>query len=137
MPVPIFTPLYRGIIRFCDPRVPARLRPLWEHPAGPKTVFFWGPLQKWCLVIAGLSDTLTRPANKLSPTQSMALAATGFIWARYSVVITPKNYSLCAVNFSVGLSGLFQLGKIAHYRLRGDADEDILDEEAPLSETTY
>ena len=34
------------------------------------------------LVIAGLGD-LARPADKLSPSQSGALAATGAIWARY------------------------------------------------------
>lgn len=27
----------------------------------------------------------------------VALAATGFIWVRYSMVITPVNYSLAAV----------------------------------------
>jgi len=86
-----------------------------NHPAGPKTVFFWAPCMKWCLVAAGLKD-LTRPADKLSVTQNTALMATGFIWVRYSLVITPINYSLAAVNFFVGLSGLSQLGRIAHYR---------------------
>ncbi|KAF9451297.1 UPF0041-domain-containing protein [Macrolepiota fuliginosa MF-IS2] len=86
-----------------------------NHPAGPKTVFFWAPLMKWCLVGAGLKD-LTRPADKLSVSQNLALAATGFIWVRYSLVITPVNYSLAAVNFFVGLSGLSQLGRIAHYQ---------------------
>jgi hypothetical protein len=28
---------------------------------------------------------------------TIALAATGFIWVRYSLVITPVNYSLAAV----------------------------------------
>ncbi|KAF9467279.1 mitochondrial pyruvate carrier [Collybia nuda] len=87
-----------------------------NHPAGPKTVFFWAPLMKWCLVAAGLKD-LTRPAEKLSMSQNAALACTGFIWVRYSFVITPVNYSLAAVNFFVGLSGLSQLGRIAHYRM--------------------
>jgi len=87
-----------------------------NHPAGPKTVFFWAPLMKWCLVAAGVKD-LTRPAEKLSVSQNLALAATGFIWVRYSFVITPVNYSLAAVNFFVGLSGLSQLGRIAHYRM--------------------
>ena len=100
--------------------------------AGPKTVFFWAPLMKWCLVAAGLKD-LSRPADKLSVSQNLgawkschcllriadvcahidvarspygrpcvlsrttALAATGFIWVRYSLVITPINYSLAAV----------------------------------------
>jgi len=87
-----------------------------NHPAGPKTVFFWAPLMKWCLVAAGIKD-LSRPADKLSVSQNLALAGTGFIWVRYSLVIIPVNYSLAAVNFFVGLSGLSQLGRIAHYRM--------------------
>ncbi|KAG5646268.1 Mitochondrial pyruvate carrier 2 [Asterophora parasitica] len=86
-----------------------------NHPAGPKTVFFWAPLMKWCLVAAGLKD-LTRPADKLSLSQNLALTGTGFIWVRYSLVITPVNYSLAAVNFFVGLSGLTQLARIANHR---------------------
>jgi hypothetical protein len=86
-----------------------------NHPAGPKTVFFWAPLMKWALVAAGLKD-LARPVEKLSVSQNLALAGTGFIWVRYSLVITPINYSLAAVNFFVGLSGLSQLGRIVHHR---------------------
>jgi len=87
-----------------------------NHPAGPKTVFFWAPLMKWCLVAAGVKD-LTRPAEKLSVSQNLALTATGFIWVRYSLVIIPVNYSLAAVNFFVGLSGLTQLGRITNHRM--------------------
>lgn len=82
-------------------------------------MFFWAPLMKWCLVAAGLKD-LSRPAEKLSVSQNvgayhprfyqlaeaefiiiscLALAATGFIWVRYSLVITPVNYSLAAVSY--------------------------------------
>ncbi|KAI0070604.1 UPF0041-domain-containing protein [Panus rudis PR-1116 ss-1] len=86
-----------------------------NHPAGPKTVFFWAPMMKWCLVAAGLKD-LSRPADKLSVSQNVALAATGFIWVRYSLVITPINYSLAAVNFFVGSTGLGQLGRIWYYQ---------------------
>jgi len=86
-----------------------------NHPAGPKTVFFWAPLMKWCLVAAGLKD-LARPAEKLSVNQNVALAATGFIWVRYSFVIYPVNYSLAAVNFFVGASGVTQLYRIWDYR---------------------
>jgi hypothetical protein len=115
---------------------------------GPKTIFFWAPLMKWCLVAAGLKD-LARPAEKLSVNQNVgehpflpvsilvsltstptALAATGFIWVRYSLVIYPINYSLAAVcfpsippcftselmgsqvNFFVGASGVSQLYRI-------------------------
>ena len=38
--------------------------------AGPKTVFFWAPLMKWCLVAAGIKD-LSRPAEKLSVSQNL------------------------------------------------------------------
>ncbi|EIW83311.1 UPF0041-domain-containing protein [Coniophora puteana RWD-64-598 SS2] len=86
-----------------------------NHPAGPKTVFFWAPMMKWCLVAAGVKD-LSRPADKLSVSQNVALAATGFIWVRYSLVITPVNYSLAAVNFFVGATGLSQLARIANHR---------------------
>ncbi len=44
-----------------------------------RTVFFWAPVAKWGLVAAGIKD-LQRPADKLSLTQNLALAATGFIW---------------------------------------------------------
>ncbi|KAF7375978.1 Mitochondrial pyruvate carrier [Mycena sanguinolenta] len=93
----------------------AKMAGFMNHPAGPKTVFFWAPLMKWCLVGAGLKD-LGRPADKLSVSQNVALTATGFIWVRYSFVIIPVNYSLAAVNFFVGLSGVTQLARIAHYR---------------------
>jgi len=86
-----------------------------NHPAGPKTVFFWAPLMKWCLVAAGVKD-LNRPAEKLSVSQNVALTATGFIWVRYSFVIIPVNYSLAAVNFFVGTTGVTQLYRIWDYR---------------------
>ncbi|PVF93821.1 UPF0041-domain-containing protein [Serendipita vermifera] len=92
-----------------------RFQRFMNHPAGPRTVFFWAPLMKWCLVAAGLKD-LQRPAEKLSVSQNAALACTGFIWVRYSMVITPINYSLGAVNFFVGMSGLTQLYRIWDYR---------------------
>jgi hypothetical protein len=79
-------------------------------------------MMKWALVAAGVSD-LKRPAEKLSVSQNLgasflliiypwstrnllittrnyfiALAATGTIWVRYSLVIIPINYSLAAVS---------------------------------------
>lgn len=106
---------YRTVIRAADVYVPAKFRPVWEHAAGPKTVFFWAPAFKWCLVVAGLGDA-NRPAEKLSVGQAGALAATGIIWSRYSLVIKPKNISLFSVNIFVAATGLFQLGKIFLHR---------------------
>lgn len=96
-------------------RVPAKLQPMYNHPAGPKTIFFWSPFAKWTLVIAGIGD-LYRPASKLSVRQSSALCLTGFIWSRYCMVITPRVWLLFAVNFLTGCTGATQLGRIYHYR---------------------
>ncbi|KAH8418545.1 hypothetical protein KR009_012165 [Drosophila setifemur] len=108
--------LYNGMIGACDKFVPAKLRPLWMHPAGPKTIFFWAPVFKWTLVMAGLSD-LARPADTISVSGCAALAATGIIWSRYSLVIIPKNYSLFAVNLFVGLTQVVQLARAYNYQM--------------------
>ncbi|KAM9321620.1 mitochondrial pyruvate carrier 2-like [Gastrophryne carolinensis] len=91
--------------------LPSKLRPLYNHPAGPRTIFFWAPITKWGLVIAGLAD-MTRPAEKLSTGQSAVLMASGFIFSRWSLVIVPRNWSLFAVNFFVGCAGSSQLFRI-------------------------
>lgn len=62
-------------------------------------------------MIAGIAD-VNRPAHKLSVRQSGALAATGVIWSRYSLVITPKNWNLFSVNVFVACTGLYQLARI-------------------------
>ncbi|ETN61373.1 brain protein 44 [Anopheles darlingi] len=100
--------LYHGVVNTADKFVPNALRPLWNHAAGPKTVFFWAPVFKWGLVIAGLSD-LRRPADQLSISQSASLAATGIIWSRYSLVIIPKNWGLFSVNVFVAGTQIVQL----------------------------
>ncbi|XP_018584671.2 mitochondrial pyruvate carrier 2-like [Scleropages formosus] len=105
---------YHRILDKIEHSLPAKLRPFYNHPAGPKTVFFWAPMFKWGLVLAGLAD-LTRPAEKLSTSQSAVLTATGLIWSRYSLVIIPKNWNLFAVNFFVGAAGSSQLYRIWRY----------------------
>ncbi|KAJ2082709.1 Mitochondrial pyruvate carrier subunit [Coemansia sp. RSA 988] len=83
-----------------------------NSPVGPKTIHFWAPAMKWGLVIAGLGD-LTRPVDQISVRQQLSLAATGLIWTRWSTIITPKNYSLAAVNFFVGCNAAYQLSRVA------------------------
>ncbi|KAK6017192.1 hypothetical protein OSTOST_17320, partial [Ostertagia ostertagi] len=103
--------LYNALCRFGDkvvyPVLPAFAKPAWNHPAGPKTVFFWAPTIKWALVAAGLAD-LPSPCTQ-------AITLSGAIWTRYCLVITPINYYLSSVNFFVMCSGLIQLCRIAHY----------------------
>ncbi|KAJ9595122.1 hypothetical protein L9F63_013597 [Diploptera punctata] len=103
--------IYRKTISVAEKYVPDKLQPLWNHPAGPKTIFFWAP----SLVIAGLGD-LARPAEKLSVGQSAALSATGIVWARYSMVIIPKNWSLFSVNVFVALTGLYSFSRAVRYQ---------------------
>ncbi|XP_070070759.1 mitochondrial pyruvate carrier 2-like [Drosophila takahashii] len=98
--------LYNATISAVDKIVPNAVQPLWQSPVGPRTVFFWVPAFKWILVLAGLSDTVDRPAANISLNQSASLATTGLLQCRYSVVITPKNYSLLAVN-------------VAHFLIQG------------------
>lgn len=115
----MLTALYRSLCRAGDkyvyPLLPSYAKPAWNHPAGPKTVFFWAPTIKWCLVAAGLAD-LARPAYKLSIYQNSALLATGAIWTRYCFAIVPVNRYLASVNFFVACTGLVQLLRIAHYK---------------------
>jgi hypothetical protein len=59
---------------------------------------------------------MRKPAETLSVSQNIALAATGMIWARYSTQIIPVNYSLFTVNLFVGATGLYQLYRIWDYR---------------------
>jgi len=106
--------VYKSVINVAGKFVPKRLEPFWQHEAGPKTVFFWAPTFKWALVIAGLGD-LQRPADKLSSSQSGALAATGVIWSRYSLVISPVNWNLFCVNVFVAATGIYQLYRIYSY----------------------
>lgn len=56
---------------------------------------------------------MTRPVEKVSTYQSVALTATGLIWSRYSLVIIPKNWNLFSVNIFLAFTGLYQLGRIA------------------------
>jgi len=109
--------IYLRSMAYLEKFVPPKLIPLWKHPAGPQTVFFWSPLFKWGLVLAGIGD-LQRPAEKISVPQSSALAATGVIWARYSLVIIPKNYSLFSVNVFVGLTGIYQVVRGIRYQMQ-------------------
>ncbi|KAK0053526.1 mitochondrial pyruvate carrier 2 [Biomphalaria pfeifferi] len=116
----ILSPLYRALVAVGDKCVPTKFRPLWEHPAGPKTIHFWAPALKWVLVFASVGD-LQRPAKSLSINQAIALAATGTIWARYAMVIIPKNYSLFLVNIFVGSTAYIQLFRSINYRFKNPA----------------
>ncbi|CAF1021454.1 unnamed protein product [Adineta steineri] len=118
----ILSDVYRMLIGIGDRALTPSMKKVvkWDHPAGPKYVHFWSPVMKSTLVVAGLGD-LMRPAEKLSLNQSISLATTGLIWTRFCMVIVPKNYFLGAVNLALGLTGLQQVIRIAHYRYTNPA----------------
>ncbi|XP_073048061.1 mitochondrial pyruvate carrier 4 [Primulina eburnea] len=92
----------------------SKFQALWNHPAGPKTIHFWAPTFKWGISIANLADS-TKPPEKVSYPQQIAVTATGLIWSRYSTVITPKNWNLFSVNVVMAGTGIYQLSrKIMH-----------------------
>jgi len=106
----------------------SKFQRLWNSPVGIKTVHFWAPVMKWCLVAAGISD-FTRPAEKLSLTQNAALTATGAIWTRWCCIIKPRNLLLAAVNFFLACVGVVQVSRIFMYRrsLKGSTQEAAKD----------
>ncbi|XP_061195849.1 mitochondrial pyruvate carrier 2-like [Saccostrea echinata] len=105
---------YQFIIRSVDKFVPSKFRPLWNHEAGPKTIFFWAPLMKWVLVGAGIGD-LMRPAPNISLFQSTSMLS-GYIWTRWCFIIKPKNLNLALINFLVGVNGTVQCFRVYRYR---------------------
>ncbi|CAG8956927.1 hypothetical protein HYFRA_00011976 [Hymenoscyphus fraxineus] len=88
---------------------------MWDSPIGLKTVHFWAPVMKWCIVLAGVSD-FYRPAEKLSLAQNASLTATGAIWTRWCLIIKPRNILLATVNFFLGVVGVIQVSRIMMYR---------------------
>lgn len=72
-------------------------------------------------MLAGLKD-IARSASSLSFAQTIALAATGLIWSRYSLVIIPRNWNLFSVNAFVALTQLVQLGRLIHYHYFTEPD---------------
>ncbi|KAF4320011.1 hypothetical protein BBO99_00005660 [Phytophthora kernoviae] len=84
-----------------------RLAAFLGHPAGPFTVHFWAPTIKWAISFANLAD-MRRSPETISVAQQTAVTATGLIWSRYSMVITPKNWNLFAVNVFMAGTGFVQ-----------------------------
>ncbi|KAF8008176.1 hypothetical protein BT93_K1993 [Corymbia citriodora subsp. variegata] len=88
----------------------SKFQAFWNHPAGPKTIHFWAPLFKWGTTIANLAD-LSKPPEQISYPQQSAFTISGLIWARYSSVITPKNWNLLSVSIGMASVSTYQLAR--------------------------
>ncbi|KAK1902942.1 Mitochondrial pyruvate carrier 2 [Dissostichus eleginoides] len=103
---------YHRILDKIEHTLPAKLRPLYNHPAGPKTVFFWAPVFKWGLVGAVWCADSHRPDL-----------------VQILVVITPKNWNLFCVNFFLGAAGSSQLYRIWRFNQDKKAEDKKAEEE--------
>lgn len=95
--------------------MPLSLQSLFSHPAGPFTIFFWAPTTKWLLSASNIVD-YDRDVDKMSLSQQMALASTGIIWSKYSMVINPVNWNLFAVNVALAFTSMYHLLRIGKAR---------------------
>ena len=102
--------------------VPKVVRDIAAHPAGPFTSQGLAPTAKWLLSISNIMD-INRPVDKVSTAQQSALCATGFIWTRYAMVITPVNYNLAAVNATLAVTGSYHLIRKFRAQLEGPAPQ--------------
>lgn len=70
---------------------------------------------------------MKRPVERVSGAQSLSLLATAVIWTRWSFVIKPKNMLLASVNFFLGITAGWQIGRIVKYRLScGDSPGQVV-----------
>jgi mitochondrial pyruvate carrier 2 len=99
--------IHRGFNQYCTT---GKVKNLINHPAGPFTVFFWAPLGKWLLSATNIIE-YKKPVDTITGPQQGALALTGLIWARYSMVITPVNYSLATVNLALFTTGSYHIAR--------------------------
>jgi len=106
-------------------RFPAgRIHDMYHHAAGPKTIFFWAPMWKWTIVIAGIAD-LFRPASNISMNNCAALMANGTVYTRwYGWAIIPRNVIGASCSFFTGCTGLVQGARRWQY------DRDIANQDA-------
>ncbi|KAG0157237.1 hypothetical protein PDIDSM_4422 [Penicillium digitatum] len=93
---------------------------LWNSPVGVKTVHFWAPVMKWCLVVAGISD-FALPREAL--TQNAALMG----WCHLDSLVLyhqARNVLLAAVNFFLGCVGAVQVTRIFLWQ-RSQSDSTV------------
>lgn len=81
---------------------------------GPFIIHFWHQCPN---VYFGASFLdLEWPTDKISFAQYTAPTATEFFFTRYSLLVTPINYTLCSVNVTLFLSSGWHLG----HKIRAD-----------------
>jgi hypothetical protein len=73
-----------------------RLKAFVNSPTGLKTTHFWGPVANWGFVVAGLTDTVSKPPEAISRNMTMAMCMYSALFMRFAWMIQPRNYLLFA-----------------------------------------
>lgn len=101
------------------PTLLSRFKALWDHPLGPRTTHFWGPVANWGFVVAGMIDS-QKPPDKISPNMTATLCVYSMLFMRFSWVVIPRNYLLLACHASNETIQLWQLGRWYDWHLKGE-----------------
>jgi len=64
--------------------------------------------QSVCDILSLIAD-MSRPVEKVSTGQQIAITATGILFTRLSLVVVPINYNLASVNVFMAGTGMMQL----------------------------
>lgn len=88
--------MYRTLVGIGDRIVPKQLRPLWQHEAGPKTIFFWAPAFKWvCFVMI----------ESWSHVMNQSIMYVGSCDSIHQRHFTPSGKGITDTNSSTGCNG--------------------------------
>lgn len=100
----------------------ARFRQFLNHPTGPKTTHFWGPVANWGFVLAAMND-MSKPPELISVNMTAALSMYSLIFMRFAWMVQPRNYLLLACHASNETAQLYQMQRALRYRWE-QAEED-------------
>uniref|UniRef100_A0A8C3KI31 Mitochondrial pyruvate carrier n=1 Tax=Calidris pygmaea TaxID=425635 RepID=A0A8C3KI31_9CHAR len=64
---------YHRLLDRIELMLPPRFRPFYNHPAGPKTVFFWAPIMKWVSIICHLLCVCQSEGNLQQPIEQAVI----------------------------------------------------------------
>ncbi|ETV74287.1 hypothetical protein H257_11213 [Aphanomyces astaci] len=85
-----------------------RFKAFVNHPTGPKTTHFWGPVANWGFVAAAIAD-MNKPPENISINMTSAMAVYSMIFMRFAWMVQPRNYLLLACHASNEAAQLYQL----------------------------
>ncbi|CAK4081596.1 unnamed protein product [Aphanomyces euteiches] len=88
----------------------ARFKAFINHPTGPKTTHFWGPIANWGFVAAALAD-MNKPAENISINMTGVMCMYSAIFMRFAWMVQPRNYLLLACHASNEVAQLYQLNR--------------------------